>query len=69
MVIFADPPYGSGLGGKALASARDGGWIAPDAIIVLEHAASEEIPAVDWLRIADQRRYGETAITIFRAEG
>ena len=68
-LIFADPPYGSALGGKALASARDGGWIAPEAIIVLEHAASEEIPAVDWLRIADQRCYGETAITIFRAEG
>jgi 16S rRNA (guanine966-N2)-methyltransferase len=68
-LIFADPPYGSGLGAKALASARDGGWIAPDAIIVLEHAATEEIPAAEWLIIADRRRYGETAITIFRVEG
>ena len=68
-LIFADPPYVSGLGGKTLASARDGGWIAPDAIIVLEHAAAEDIPAADWLRIIDQRRYGETMISIFRAEG
>ena len=68
-LIFADPPYGSGLGWKALVSARDGGWIAPDAIVVLEHAAATEIPAADWLRIADQRRYGATVITIFRAEG
>jgi 16S rRNA (guanine966-N2)-methyltransferase len=67
-LIFADPPYGSGLGGKALASARDGGWIAAGAVVVLEHAAAEAAPAVDWLRIADQRRYGETVITIFRAE-
>ena len=68
-LIFADPPYGSELGGKALMSAREGGWIAPDAIIVLEHAAGEDIPAADWLQVVDQRRYGETAITIFRAGG
>ncbi len=68
-LIFADPPYGSALGGKALAAARDGGWIAPDAIIVLEHAAAEDVPAAEWLRVADQRRYGATVITIFRAEG
>ncbi len=67
-LIFADPPYGSELGGKALTSAHDGGWIAPDAIVVLEHAAATEIPAADWLILADQRRYGETAITIFRTE-
>jgi 16S rRNA (guanine966-N2)-methyltransferase len=68
-LIFADPPYGSGLGDKALASVREGGWIAPGAIIVLEHAAGEDIPAADWLQVADQRRYGETAITIFRVVG
>ena len=68
-LVFADPPYGSALGAKALASAHDGGWIAPGAIIVLEHAAGEDAPAADWLRLADQRRYGETMISIFRAEG
>ena len=67
-LIFADPPYGSGLGGKALASAQEGGWIAPDAIIVLEHATAEDAPVADWLTTVDARRYGETAITIFRAE-
>ena len=66
-LIFADPPYGKGQGATALASAREGGWIAPGAIIVLEHAAAEDIPAADWLHVADQRRYGETIITIFRA--
>ena len=68
-LIFADPPYGSGLGIKALASAQQGGWIAPGAIIVLEHAAVETAPTVDWLIPVDARRYGETTITIFRAEG
>jgi 16S rRNA (guanine966-N2)-methyltransferase len=66
-LVFADPPYGKGLGVLALASAWQGGWIAPGAIIVLEHGADDEVPAATWLQIADQRRYGETAITIFRA--
>jgi len=66
-LIFADPPYGKGQGATALASAWEGGWIAPGAIIVLEHGAEDEIPAAAWLQIADQRRYGETAITIFWA--
>ena len=68
-LIFADPPYGSGLGIKALASAQQGGWIAPGAVVVLEHATAEAAPAVDWLHPVDARRYGETTITIFRAEG
>ena len=30
-LAFLDPPYGKGLGEKALASLRDGGWLAPGA--------------------------------------
>jgi 16S rRNA (guanine966-N2)-methyltransferase len=67
-LIFADPPYGSELGAKALTSAHEGGWIAPGAIIVLEHATAEAAPAADWLIPVDERRYGETAITIFRLQ-
>jgi 16S rRNA (guanine966-N2)-methyltransferase len=67
-LIFADPPYGKGQGAAALTSAWRGGWIAPGAIIVLEHATDEAIPVADWLHVADQRRYGDTMITIFRAD-
>src|SRR3954469_2593750 len=35
-LIFADPPYGKGLAEKALASARDGSWLAPGALAVIE---------------------------------
>src|SRR3569832_54438 len=30
-LVFLDPPYGKGLAEKALASLRDGGWLAPGA--------------------------------------
>src|SRR4030095_15105704 len=38
-LVFLDPPYGKGLAEKALLSARDGGWLAPSALIVVEEAA------------------------------
>jgi len=66
-LIFADPPYGAGLAGKALDAAREGGWIAPGAIIVGELGAGEEVPQMASLTLVDQRRYGDTRIVIFRS--
>jgi 16S rRNA (guanine966-N2)-methyltransferase len=68
-LVFADPPYRSGLGPAALASALEGGWIAPGAVVVLETAAGEEVASPSALAIADDRRYGDTRILILtRAE-
>jgi 16S rRNA (guanine966-N2)-methyltransferase len=38
-LVFLDPPYGRGLAEAALNAARDGGWLLPDALIVVEEAA------------------------------
>ena len=67
-LIFLDPPYRSGLAGRALESAKAGGWLAPGAIIVIELAADEASPARDWLTILEDRRYGDTRVVIGRAE-
>jgi 16S rRNA (guanine966-N2)-methyltransferase len=61
-LVFMDPPYGKGLGELALASAMAGGWIAPDALIVWEESAAPVLPAGFGQR--DQRRYGDTLVTI-----
>src|SRR5499433_1958140 len=37
-LAFLDPPYGQHLAERALTSARAGGWLAPDALIVVEEA-------------------------------
>ena len=42
-LVFADPPYGKGLGEQATSAAIAGGWLAPGAVIVLEEAAKAEI--------------------------
>ncbi|MGB0410745.1 MAG: 16S rRNA (guanine(966)-N(2))-methyltransferase RsmD [Pikeienuella sp.] len=66
-LVFLDPPYRSGLGVAALASARAGGWLADKALIILEIASDEEPPADGVFgEILDDRKYGETRILIAR---
>lgn len=63
-LVFLDPPYGLGLGEKALAGARAGGWLAPGAVIVWEERDPPLVPA--GLAQLDQRRYGDTTVTLLR---
>jgi len=61
-LIFLDPPYGKGLGEKALATALAGGWVADDALIIWEESAEITPPA--GVEILDSRKYGDTVISI-----
>ena len=63
-LIFLDPPYGKSLGQAALQSAQTAGWLAPEALVVWEEGTALPPPAgFDQL---DQRRYGDTWVTILR---
>lgn len=66
-LVFCDPPYRKGLGEKALLSAREGGWLAADALIVLEEAADAEVAPPPAFELLDRREYGETQVLILRA--
>jgi len=61
-LVFLDPPYGKGLGQKALASAIAGGWLAPGSRVVWEESAPQLAPT--GFTLVDQRRYGETHVTM-----
>ena len=65
-LVFADPPYGKGLGVTAVMAAQKSGWIAPDTLIVLEEGSAQPAPA--GFRQLDQRRYGDTWITFMRPQ-
>ena len=67
-LVFADPPYGKGLGEKALASLVSGQWLNPGAIVVLEEAQKVEVPPVAGLALIDERDYGDTKIRFYRQE-
>jgi 16S rRNA (guanine966-N2)-methyltransferase len=64
-LVFLDPPYGKGLGEKAIAAALAGGWIAPGALVVWEESAA--VAAPEGLALLDARRYGDTVITFLEA--
>ena len=61
-LLFADPPYGKGLAEQALASARDGGWLRPGALAVVEEAADVEFPAVAGFTRLDHRECGDSQL-------
>jgi 16S rRNA (guanine966-N2)-methyltransferase len=65
-LAFLDPPYGKGLAEKALASARDGGWLAPGALIVVEEAADAAFSAPTGLEDVERRRYDDTEVVFLR---
>lgn len=61
-LVFCDPPYGKGLGERALESAAGGGWLALGATIVLEEEAVVEIALPDGFEAFQRRVYGDTAV-------
>lgn len=62
-LLFLDPPYGKDLVAPALAHLRQQGWVAEDALLVVETPKEEEVadPAWEVLRTAV---YGATRITL-----
>lgn len=63
-LAFLDPPYRKDLVPRALASLRDGKWLAPNAIIVVETSKDERVSPADVYVLLDDRLYGETRVTI-----
>jgi 16S rRNA (guanine966-N2)-methyltransferase len=66
-LAFLDPPYGKGLAERALTSARDGGWLASDALIVIEETAAAEFAAPAGFQEIERREYGDTQLVFLKA--
>ena len=65
-LAFLDPPYGKGLAEQALTSARDGGWLLPEAITIVEEAAGANFSAPDGFEELERRDYDDTQFVILR---
>lgn len=66
-LLFADPPYGKGLGERALQSAKAGGWLVPGALCVVEESAGAPFAAGPGFAVVDERGYGDTVIRLIEA--
>jgi 16S rRNA (guanine966-N2)-methyltransferase len=64
-LVFADPPYGKGLAEQALVSARDGGWLTPDSVIVVEETKGA-FKRPDGFDEIERRDYDDTQFTFLR---
>ena len=65
-LLFLDPPYRSGLAASALAALAESGWLAPNAIAVVELEAKDAFEPPAGFTRADERRYGRTRLLFLR---
>ena len=65
-LAFLDPPYGKGLGEKALQILSDGKWLAYGAIVMLEERANTVVTIPSAFECVDTRTYGDTDVRFLR---
>lgn len=64
-LAFADPPYGKGLGDRALGAAAAGGWLQPGALVVLEERADVEVGPGAAFEPLESRTFADTSMHFF----
>jgi 16S rRNA (guanine966-N2)-methyltransferase len=65
-LAFLDPPYGKGLGEKALASLREGGWLTPGALLIVEEAKAAGFITPEGFEELERRAYDDTEFVFLR---
>ena len=67
--LFADPPYGRGLGEAAFDQCQRHGWLVPGALAILEERATVEPSVGPAYQPLDIRTFGETRMHFYRYGG
>lgn len=57
-LVFLDPPYGKGWGARALAAIAAKGWLAEDAVCVMEMSKKDPEETPEGFTLVDTRTYG-----------
>lgn len=65
-LVFADPPYGKGLGERALAQLAMGGWIAENALVILEDNKQMTPDPGGVFHLIEKRIFGDSAMHFYR---
>jgi 16S rRNA (guanine966-N2)-methyltransferase len=68
-LVFLDPPYRQNLIEPALSSLRDGGWLAPGALIIAECAEDETLLDANEMTLLEERVYGDTRVGFLTQKG
>lgn len=67
-LAFLDPPYGGGLMAPTIESLLANGWLAKDALVVMEHDEREAPKIPDGVQRIDERRYGRSIVGLYRVK-
>jgi 16S rRNA (guanine966-N2)-methyltransferase len=68
-LVLADPPWdlvGTGEAPRAIGAVIAAASLSEGAVVVIEHAARTEAPVVEGLAFEGGRRYGDTALAIYK---
>jgi 16S rRNA (guanine966-N2)-methyltransferase len=63
-LVFLDPPYNKNIIPGALAALHEGGWLADEALCVVESEKDWRIELPENFKMIDERLYGETKIIL-----
>jgi 16S rRNA (guanine966-N2)-methyltransferase len=66
-LVFLDPPYRMNLAEKALVSLRDGSWLTPSALLLVEEAKAAEFVAPEGFEELERRAYDDTEFVFLHA--
>jgi 16S rRNA (guanine966-N2)-methyltransferase len=67
-LAFLDPPYRKGLAEQALISAREGGWLVPHALAIVEEAADADFSTPGGFDELERRSYDDTMFVFLRRQ-
>lgn len=66
-LVLLDPPYETAEQERALTAIVAAGILVPGAVVVVERSRHHALPRVEDLVLRDERRYGDTVVSLFCA--
>ncbi|MDE2483042.1 MAG: 16S rRNA (guanine(966)-N(2))-methyltransferase RsmD [bacterium] len=68
-IVYMDPPYANEVPLQLFRLLRERALLAPDALVIYEHAAKRILPDVPGYRSTREEVYGDVALAFFTPEG
>ncbi|MGA8099486.1 MAG: RsmD family RNA methyltransferase, partial [Candidatus Cybelea sp.] len=67
-IVYLDPPYAEPVPLQVFRLMRERGLLAPDAMVVYEHAAKRILPEIPGYRSVREEVYGDVALAFLAPE-
>lgn len=67
-IVYLDPPYGNDVPLRLLELLRERGLLAPEALVIYEHAARRILPDIPGYKSTREEVYGDVALAFLAAD-